>query len=101
MRESRMTEFEKLEEFINQALFAPGGNFVQLVKRCIKKNKEAERALWMARAKRAGAEANRCSVSKSHAHRVCSNNIKDYFNLKYKKWCWVERKCIEKAKEFE
>lgn len=47
--------------------------------------RQAMRSLWLARALRAGAEANRCSVCKSHAHRVCSNNIKDYFNLKYKK----------------
>lgn len=66
-----------------------------------KEHRQTEHALWMTRAMRAGAEANRCSVCKSHARRVCSNNIKDYFELKYKKWCWVERKCQQKARSFE
>ena len=95
-----MSDFD---DFATKNFLIYGKCFVHIddLKKFYEEYRATNHALWMARAERAGAEANRCSVSRSHAHRVCSNNIRDYFNLKYKKWCWVERKCIEKAKEFE
>lgn len=61
--------------------------------------KQSQHALWMAREERA-------AVEKFHWHyRYDDDNDKGYTKkyrwLMVEKWCWVERKCLEKAKEFE
>lgn len=67
----------------------------------LEKYKQSQHALWMARTLRAGAEADRYSALSAHSRRDCSNDTIDYFNIKFQKWCWAERKCREKAKEYE
>lgn len=104
-----MAEFEKLEEFINQDLFAPEGNFVQLVKQCIKKHKEAERALWMARARNAylmSCKEFYNEYKHEHPHSIW-NDIRPCYSCatSFINWCqWFQHisiTCIQKAKEFE
>lgn len=64
-----------------------------------KELRATKHALWMARTERA-------AVEKFHWHyRYDDDNDKGYTKkyrwLMVEKWCWVERKCLQKAKEFE
>lgn len=61
--------------------------------------KQSQHALWMTRAERAKTKANFYDY-------IAADNIKmtpifKRYNFLYEKWKMVERKCLQKAKEFE
>lgn len=58
-------------------------------------------ALCMARALRAEDKAGECIAEWCMAHDDYDSENEAYWNDKMNKWQWVERKCREKAKEFE
>lgn len=63
--------------------------------------RKIQRALWMARALRAKAKAGECCAEWAFAHRDYDKKLEKYWDDKMNKWKWVERKCREKAEEYE
>lgn len=58
-------------------------------------------ALWMARALRAKAKVGKYVGEWCLAHRDYESKMETYWDNQQDKWRWVERKCLDKAKEFE